>query len=198
MLCVSERPFLSTPFLCSMFSKPLSQSCHLLCFTEACSQVHQSPGLPCARLSTPKVQKKLPEAGTCSKRLWVCLRVRHRQPRHPSSSHVAQIHSHFILHSLWPITNSLRCCLTSHSAGFPLNSFKQTNKHQEGWLDHPKSLMLPLGLINARFLRGQFCWSSWDPPQPFQKSQSLWLPGFCLALTASGYCTFKEWEEQSP
>lgn len=185
ILHVSERPFLGARFLCYMFSKPLSQSYCLLCLIEACSQVHQfpsAPGLPCAKPSTPEVQTKLLAAGTCSKRHWVCtghvcpegLRMRHQQPWPPSTSYIAQIHSRFILNSLWPITDSSRWWLTSHSAGFlsiPLNEKKKKKKdvQQGGWLDKPQSLMLPWGMIDAHLFRWQFCWSRllvlWGNPE---------------------------------
>ena len=42
------------------------------------------------------------------------------------------------------------------------------------------------------FSEGSFADLVENTPQPFQKSLSLWLPGVCLALTASGYCALKE------
>lgn len=182
ILHVSERPFLGARFLCCMFSKPLSQSYCLLCFIASIPR-RPWPALRKAKHPEvhPEVQTKPPAAGACCERHWLCtghmcpegLWMRHQQPWPPSTSYIAQLHSRFILNSLWPITDSSRWWLTSHSSVFlsiPLNEKKKKKDVQQGgWLDKPQSLMLPWGTIDAHLFRWQFCWSRllvlWGNPE---------------------------------
>lgn len=150
ILHVSERPFLGARFLCCMFSKPLSQSYCLLYFIASIPR-RPWPALRKAKHPEvhPEVQTKPPAAGACCERHWLCtghmcpegLWMRHQQPWPPSTSYIAQLHSRFILNSLWPITDSSRWWLTSHSSVFlsiPLNEKKKKKMYNRevGWTNH--------------------------------------------------------------